>query len=279
MRATLTILGLYEYDNSIFDLMSLPGTLTKEDVANQICFECAELEVLYPSATVIKNLIGLWSAREYPTWVRVLAAAQAEYNPIENYDRSESISRSRTGSETHSGKDTNQDSGTDISQDSGKDTSQDSGTDTTQDSGTDTTQGSSTNTNSGSDSNLHKYSAFDSGTLLDQSSDTTTYGSGSTGSSSSSTNYGRKNELTHGRKNELTHGRKNEFTHGRKSELTHGHQIADTSTETENNRIHGNIGVTTSQQMLEQELEIVPKLNILSYIVDSFKRRFCLLVY
>lgn len=231
MRATLSILGLYEYDNTIFDSMSLPGTLTKEDVANQICFECAELEVLYPSAVVMKNMIGLWSAREYPTWVRVLAAAEAEYNPIENYDRSESISRSRTGSETHSGKDTSQDSGTD------------------------TSTGSSSNTNSGSDSNLHKYAAFDSGSLLDQSSDTTTYGSGSTGSSSASATYGKKNELTH------------------------GHQIADTSTETENNRIHGNIGVTTSQQMLEQELALAPKLNILSYIVDSFKKRFCLLVY
>lgn len=231
MRATLSIIGLYEYDNTIFDLMSLPGDLSISDVADQICFECAELEVLYPSATVMKNMIALWSAREYPTWVRILAAAEAEYNPIENYERSESISRTRTGSETHSGKDTSQDSGTD------------------------TSTGSSTNTNSGSDSNLHKYAAFDSGGLLDQSSDTTTYGSGSTGTSSGSATYGKKNELTH------------------------GHQIADTSTETETNRIHGNIGVTTSQQMLEQELAISPKLNIISYIVDSFKRRFCLLVY
>ncbi len=231
MRATLSILGLYEYDNTIFDLMSLPGTLTKEDVANQICFECAELEVLYPSAVVMKNMIGLWSAREYPTWARVLAAAEAEYNPIENYDRSESISRTRTGSETHSGKDTSQDSGTD------------------------TSTGSSTNSNTGSDSNLHKYSAFDADALRDQSSDTTTYGSGSTGSSSATATYGKKNELTH------------------------GHQIADTSTETETSRIHGNIGVVSSQQMLQQELEISPKLNIISYIVDSFKKRFCLLVY
>lgn len=231
MKATLSILGLYQYDNTIFDLMSLPGNLSISDVADQICFECAELEILYPSATVIKNLIGLWSAREYPTWTRILAASEAEYNPIENYNRSDSISRSRTGSETHSGKDTRQDSGTD------------------------TVTGNTTNTNTGSDSNLHKYAAFDSGTLLDQMSDTTTYGSGSTGTSSAATAYGRKNEFTH------------------------GHQIADTSTETETTNSHGNIGVTTTQRMLEQELDISPKLNILSYIVDSFKQRFCLQVY
>lgn len=44
-------------------------------------------------------------------------------------------------------------------------------------------------------------------------------------------------------------------------------------------RIHGNIGVTTSQQMLQSELDIAPKLNIVQYITDSFKQRFCLLVY
>lgn len=44
-------------------------------------------------------------------------------------------------------------------------------------------------------------------------------------------------------------------------------------------RIHGNIGVTTSQQMLQSELDIAPKLNIVQYITDSFKNRFCLLVY
>lgn len=43
--------------------------------------------------------------------------------------------------------------------------------------------------------------------------------------------------------------------------------------------VSGNIGVTTSQEMLEQELELAPKLDIYQYISDSFKRRFCLMVY
>ena len=44
-------------------------------------------------------------------------------------------------------------------------------------------------------------------------------------------------------------------------------------------QVRGNIGVTTSQQMLEQELALVPKLNIYTAITESFKRRFCLLIY
>lgn len=43
-------------------------------------------------------------------------------------------------------------------------------------------------------------------------------------------------------------------------------------------RTHGNIGVTTSQQMIEAERK-VSEFNIIDYITDSFKRRFCLMVY
>ena len=44
-------------------------------------------------------------------------------------------------------------------------------------------------------------------------------------------------------------------------------------------RIHGNIGVTTSQQMLEQEIAVAGKLDVYAYIIRDFKRRFCLPIY
>lgn len=43
-------------------------------------------------------------------------------------------------------------------------------------------------------------------------------------------------------------------------------------------RVHGNIGVTTSQQMLEAEREVV-QFNIIDHIINDFKNRFCLLIY
>lgn len=43
-------------------------------------------------------------------------------------------------------------------------------------------------------------------------------------------------------------------------------------------RMYGNIGVTTSQQMLAAEVE-VSRLNIIDIITKDFKREFCLLVY
>ena len=51
-----------------------------------------------------------------------------------------------------------------------------------------------------------------------------------------------------------------------------------TRTETFTQRRTGNIGVTTTQQMLEQERQIA-EFNMINYIAQSFKQRFCLLIY
>lgn len=50
------------------------------------------------------------------------------------------------------------------------------------------------------------------------------------------------------------------------------------TTMTHNNHTHGNIGVTTSQQMLEEEFKISYK-NVYDRIIDDFKQEFCILVY
>lgn len=58
----------------------------------------------------------------------------------------------------------------------------------------------------------------------------------------------------------------------------------NTTDETENRnllrkgRAHGNIGVTTSQQMIEAERDVA-LYNIIDVIINSFKNRFCLQVY
>ena len=42
---------------------------------------------------------------------------------------------------------------------------------------------------------------------------------------------------------------------------------------------HGNIGVTTVAQMMKEMIDVLPEVNTISVICESFKRRFCLLVY
>ena len=83
----LSPLGLYEWDNTVFDLMQIPEELDKEVLVKNILAETAELEVLYPNPVVFKNLVYVWSAKELDVWERLYATTQYEYNPIENYNR------------------------------------------------------------------------------------------------------------------------------------------------------------------------------------------------
>ena len=43
--------------------------------------------------------------------------------------------------------------------------------------------------------------------------------------------------------------------------------------------VYGNIGVTTSQQMLQSELDIIPELDLVEFIADDFHSEFNLMMY
>lgn len=53
----------------------------------------------------------------------------------------------------------------------------------------------------------------------------------------------------------------------------------DAGSETSTSRIHGNIGVTTSQQMLASELDLIPRLDLIDYIADDWHAEFNLYIY
>ena len=62
---------------------------------------------------------------------------------------------------------------------------------------------------------------------------------------------------------------------------SYGHKIVnqhDINNITKTGRAWGNIGVTTTQKMITEERE-VSQFNIYDFIIDSFRQRFCLLVY
>ena len=222
MGASLSIIGMYNYDNTLFDLMAVPAEFdsdTRELLINNILLECGGLETVYPEITFLKQAIGVWSEKELPTWERIYNAMMAEYDPIENYNRNESITVTEDGEDKHSGNDVSANSGTDSF------------------------------SNTPATTTTEKVTGYDSGSLVERSQIV------EGGTSSGSQTYGSTNTFTHGEKIK----RDNKI-------ITSGN-------------IHGNIGVTTSQQMLEQEIEIAPKLNVMDYICISFRERFCLLVY
>lgn len=96
-RGTITIIGLYNWDDKIFDDLVLPTGIDKDEIVEDILFTCADLEIMYPDWNVMKKAIKTWSEEEIFKWNRIDKLAKLEYNPIENYDRieSETISDSR----------------------------------------------------------------------------------------------------------------------------------------------------------------------------------------
>ena len=94
IRATMSIRGLYRYDPTIFDELVLPETdVNRDDLIEALVLECADFEVVYPQPEVLRDAIGLWSRRRLPNWTKLAETLHYEYNPIHNYDRTETHER------------------------------------------------------------------------------------------------------------------------------------------------------------------------------------------
>lgn len=230
----LSVMGLCNYKNGLFDNMAFPDDFTaeqKQTVIDTIQIETAELELIYPSWDVMKKAIEIWSKAYVPAWNRIYKASLLEYNPIENYNSIETETIDDTQNETLSGSDTN--------------TSTNSNTTTTTDNTTTTGTDSTTNSVTAYESNTlatHDKSDLTRGTSVAESGSENAQGSGST-------------------------------------TYQYGKQTANIGTIERELTRKGNIGVTTSQQMLLQEIDIADKINIVPIIVNSFIKRFCIMVY
>jgi hypothetical protein len=209
----LTVEGLYNYDNTLFDGFNVPEGLVKQIAIDAILMRTRELEILYPDFTYLKNRITIWSNKYQINWKKLYDTTVLEYNPIENYDRMENWTD--TDDETTSSVRDN------------------------------TVKSTSTNEITNSVNITDKNTAFNSG-LADHAKQIT---DGDTTENSSITNTEKEN---------VNDGR--------------------TGNHTRTGRAHGNIGVTTSQQMIQSERDLVV-FNLYDVIAESFIENFCLMVY
>ena len=82
----LSIMGMYDYDQTIFDGLIVPEDLNRDDLIDNILIECAELEIVYPEYDTLKRAIGIWARSNQYTWEKLLKTTNIEYNPIWNVD-------------------------------------------------------------------------------------------------------------------------------------------------------------------------------------------------
>ena len=93
MTINVSILGLYNFNEDIFSELLLPDGVDKDILVPSILAECSDFNLLYPDYDFMRFMIGVWSKNEQDIWAAMQESTELEYNPIENYDRYESITR------------------------------------------------------------------------------------------------------------------------------------------------------------------------------------------
>lgn len=278
MTATLSILGLYDYDPTIFDLMTLPAGIDKDQVRDNILLQGADFEVLYPDPVFMKQAIKRWADKWYFTFERWHKALLIEYDPLNNYDRYEEYEDTEKSTRSDSGRNemVRESAGdmTGLNTESADSSVSESSTGST----SGTSASSSTGSTSASGTTAHDISAYDSATMRENTKDT----SSSSGNDSSSTSGNTSTSSTDAKTSTGTNaisGSSSSTTNNSES----GTDTTSSSGKTDRNlkhkaHLYGNIGVTTSQQMLESELNVV-RFNLVEQITDCFVTEFCLMIY
>lgn len=223
MISNLSLLGLYSFDNSIFDGLYLPSGMDKATFIDELLMETAELEVIYPDADFMKGAISRWSTTMQGVWNKLYATTVLEYNPIWNKDGKiteiEGIHKQSEGSRDNTGKEQN--------------------------------NGVATTEADGGSTSEHKVAAFN------EQSDY------------SNSTYDENDSTTKGRTlSAQSVANENNEEYSDKDDTERTYQRIE----------QGNIGVTTTQQMITEEREVA-LYNLYAEIIKQFKRRFCLLVY
>ena len=309
--AKITLIGMYDYDETLFDNMQIPETLDKQTLIGNILLRGGEFETLYASVPFMKQAIGIWSGKWQGTFERWAETVALEYNPIENYDRMEEWTDTNTGDQTNvrTGNETFGKAGSEVSEKLGSETSEKLGSEKNVKSGTETHVGSGNETNAiagsetdqagGGTTNLNEVSAFDAGNTL-TAHDKQTFGTTQSNTKTftdrvdTHTLNNLQDKLTYGdvtdtqsftdRKDKLSFtDRKDQLTFNNRLDTTTYNDVTDTRTDDleahHEGRVHGNIGVTTSQQMMESEMNLRLKWNLYNQITDLFLTEFVIPVY
>ena len=115
-KATMSVLGMYNTDSTLFDLIHLPEDLDHDVLVNNILMECSELEVLYTNPSFLKFAIDNWSKKELPVWQKLTDLWSSEMDLSGEYDyerkRLPNLSHTKTGTETQTPSGSIIDSGT-----------------------------------------------------------------------------------------------------------------------------------------------------------------------
>lgn len=238
MRATLDIVGMYNYDNTLFDLMLIPEQIDRQTLIDNLLMDCAEREIIYSNYGFLKQAIGSWSRKQLPVWHELYNTTQYDYNPIWNKDGTiiEVETRDLKGTEDVKDYVDRVDNLTDKSI---RDT-KDKETRDLKDESLDSVYGFNSSTDAPASKNETKATGTD--TVEHTGSDT----------------------LNHTGRQDV--------------DRTIDRDTTDTGTIKHERTEKGNIGLTSTQDLIQQQRDLV-LFNLMDKIIEDFGKKFCLSIY
>ena len=272
-QAKITLIGIENYLNperSVFDNMVLPDGIDRNTLIGSILLRCQEFELLYSDPDFLTDAVNIWSRKNYWTFDKWVKAINTKYDPLYNYDRTEEWT------DTHEGDYSKKGNGS--SSGSTNDSSDYTRTDNLTHASDHTRTDNLTMTNNLSDTNdvtvTHSEKAFNDTNLVTNQQNVTDQDQSHTGTV---TNTGTQRNA--GTDTDSGTVRDAGSASGSYSNTNNTGESGDDSFEnTHKGRMYGNIGVTTSQQMLQSELDIA-RWNMYEHIADLFASEFCIMVY
>lgn len=191
-----------------------------------------------------------------PNWDKIYKALTIDYSPIENYDSTEESTDSRSHTSDHRGTDGTTHTGTDTTSQSGEDSTTDGGT-----------IGTTNTIKDGTEKTINGIAGFN--TQDDFSKD-----SSSTKTVNQTVQNDEKRNLTGSTK----YGKTETNTLDTTDNTTYNSTIKESDSESHSLHRHGNIGVTTSQQMIESEIVLRQK-NFFDIVFSDIDRLLTLSIY
>ena len=302
MKANLSLMGMYLYDKTILDNLVIPTGMDSDLLKENLLMEAAELEVLYTDFDFFKLAIGSWSKKQLPVWTELLKTTQYEYNPIWNKDGmvSEVVTRNLAATEdvsdvnttTHADTDTRTHLNTDTRTHLNTDTRTNDNTDTTTLDNTDEQTRNLAGTNDSTTS--HGVYGYNSSTKAPESEDIIDQDTTDTGTVTDTHTGTITDEhtgtITDAHTGTITDAHTGTITDAHTGTITDAHtgtitdarvidrDTSDTGTIATYRTEQGNIGLTSTQDLIKAQREVV-QINIMDIIIHDFIDRFCLKIY
>ena len=271
----LTLIGLYNYDSTLFEGLALPEEYDKNVFIESLLMEHGEKCVLYSNPDFMKYSIGAWGRKWSMELKRIAEALQAEYNPIYNYDRYEEWTETDkpdvSTTRTHADTDTQ--------------TLDNSTTRTHADTDTRTNNNTDTQTNrydvvteQNVDGNAeHQVSADNSSSYQPESKDITNTGK---------TTVANDGTITDAHTGTITDAHTGTITDANSGTITDAHTgtITDREAGTRSNvehdgHLYGNIGITTSAAMVTEVVAQRYKYNLYGTAARIFANELLIGIY